>query len=115
MFKADDRARKAGWISLRVIGAIGATIVAMTSDARIDGRRHGGDTVRTDGHVDAPWCVAALDRRRNCGYVTFDQCLSAVDPIGGTCRPNPATALIADEGPYRTYRSIYPDHEGERL
>jgi len=35
--------------------------------------------------------------------------------IGGTCRPNPATLLIADDGAYRTYRSIYPDHAGTRL
>jgi len=58
-----------------------------------------------------------LDRhtRRNCGYLTFRQCLEAGDPIGGTCRPNPATLLIADDGPYRMYRSIYLDHAHQRL
>jgi hypothetical protein len=117
MFKADDRARKAGWISLRVIGAIGAAVMAMTTDVRIDGRRDGRDAVRTDGHAGGPWCVTAPERDsgKSCGYLTFDRCLKAVASIGGTCRPNPATALIADDGPYRTYRPIYLDRAQQRL
>jgi hypothetical protein len=106
MFKVNGGVRKAGWISVRVIGVIGATIVAMTCDAR-DTHRDGRDAVHTDAHTGGYWCMAFdRDSRRNCAYLTFDQCLKAVDPIGGTCRPNPAALLIADDGPYRTYRSI---------
>ena len=115
MFKVDDRARKAGWISLRVIGAIGAAVMAMAFDAHIDARRDGRDAVDMSARAGGPWCILDRDSRRNCGYLTFDQCLKAGNPIGGTCRPNPATLLIADDGPYRTYRSIYPGHAGERL
>ena len=115
MNKIDDRASRAGWISLRVIGAIGVAVMAMTIDARIDGRRDAGDAVRPVVQAGGPWCVMVPERDRNCGYLTFDRCLEAVDAIGGTCRPNPATLLIADDGAYRTYRSIYPDHAGTRL
>jgi hypothetical protein len=94
---------------LRMIGAVGATIVAMMCDAPMDARRDGGEAVRTDGDAGAPWCVMVPERDRNCAYPTFDRCLKAVESIGGTCRPNPAALLIADDGPYRTYRSIYPD------
>lgn len=114
MFK-DDRARKAGWSSLRMIGAIGVAVVAMTSDANIDARGDGRDVMRTNARAVGPWCMLDRDSRRNCGYLTFDQCLRVGDPIGSTCRPDPGTALIADDAPYRTYRSIYPDDAGQRL
>ena len=115
MFRVDDRARKAGWISLQVVGVLGAVVVAMTADARIDARRDSGKAVHTSARAGGPWCILDRDSRRNCGYLTFGQCLDAGGTIGGTCRPNPATLLIADDGPYRTYRSIYPEREGERL
>jgi len=115
MFKINDCACKAAWISLQAAGVLGAAVAAMTVDARIDGRRDSGVAVHTSARAGGPWCILDRDSRRNCGYLTFGQCLEAGDPIGGTCRPNPATLLIADDGPYRTYRSIYPDHEGERL
>jgi len=116
MFRIDDRRlRKAGWISLQVFGVLGAAVVAMTLDGRIDARRDSGKAMHTNAHAGGPWCISDAESRRNCGYLTFGQCLDAGAPIGGTCRPNPATLLIADDGPYRTYRSIYPDREGQRL
>jgi hypothetical protein len=115
MFKVDDRARKVGWISLQAVGVLGAAVVAMTVDAPIDSRRDIGNVMYTSARAVGPWCMLDRDSRRNCGYLTFAQCVEVGDPIGGTCRPNPATLLIADDGPYRTYRSIYHDQEGERL
>jgi len=115
MFEINNRAHRAGWISLRVIGAIGAIVVAMTTDAHIDTRRDGRDAVHTNARAGGPWCMLDRHSRRNCGYLTFRQFLEAGDPIGGTCRPNPATLLIADDGPYRMYRSIYLDHAHQRL
>ena len=115
MLRIDDRASRAGWISLRVIGAIVAAIVAMTCDARIDGRRDARDAPDTDSLAAGPWCALDRDSGRNCRYVTFDQCLKAAAPLGVACRPDPAMLLIADDGPYRTYRSIYPDHSGQGL
>jgi hypothetical protein len=115
MFRIDDRASRAGWISLRVIGAIAAAIVAMTCDARVDGRRDARDALHTDSLAAGPWCVLDRDSGRNCRYVTFDQCLKAAAPLGVACRPDPAMVLIADDGPYRTYRAIYPDHSGQGL
>jgi hypothetical protein len=114
MFKVDDRARK-GWISLGVIGAIGAAVMAMTTDAHFDTRRDARDAMHTSARADGPWCILDRDSRRDCGYLTFAQCLQAGNAIGGTCRPNPATHLITDDGPYRTYRSIYLDHPDQRL
>jgi hypothetical protein len=116
MIRIDDRRlRKAGWTSLQVVGVLGAAVVAMTLDGRIDARRDSGKTVHTNARAGGPWCISDAESRRNCGYLTFGQCLDAGAPIGGTCRPNPATLLIADDGAYRTYRSIYPGYEGQRL
>src|SRR5262249_301757 len=103
------------WISLRVIGAIGVAVMAMTIDARIDARRDAGDAVSPVVQAGASWCVMVPGRDRNCSYLTFERCLKAVDAIAGTSRPNPATLVIADDGSYWTYRSIYRDHAGTRL
>jgi hypothetical protein len=54
MFKVDDRARK-GWISLGVIGAIGAAVMAMTTDAHFDTRRDARDAMHTSARADGPW------------------------------------------------------------
>jgi len=59
--------------------------------------------------------VLDRDSRQNCGYVSFDQCLKAGDLIGATCRPDRTTALITDDGPYRTYHSIYPGMTGATI
>lgn len=39
-----------------------------------------------------PWCAQYSERTgggRNCGFVTFRQCLATVSGAGGTCEPNP--------------------------
>jgi hypothetical protein len=89
--------------------AIGSVALFLSAflDAGPDVRRDDG-AVRFDAPVTGPWC-APVDGQgggRSCRFTTFEQCLNAA--LGGqlTCRPNPA-AVITDEGPYRTYRSIF--------
>jgi len=38
-----------------------------------------------------PWCAVYHDKygARNCGFVTFEQCLATVRGIGGMCSQNP--------------------------
>jgi uncharacterized protein DUF3551 len=38
-----------------------------------------------------PWCATYNDAygSRNCGFVTFEQCLATVSGIGGFCGQNP--------------------------
>lgn len=47
----------------------------------------------TIGHADPyKWCAQyglREDLGRNCGFVTYEQCMAAVSGIGGTCEPNP--------------------------
>jgi hypothetical protein len=39
---------------------------------------------------DYPWCAFyGKDGSRNCGFVTFQQCLDTVSGIGGFCSENP--------------------------
>src|SRR5262245_21284351 len=42
---------------------------------------------------------------RTCRFQTFEHCLTAASAFG-PCRPNLAAALIPDDRPYRTYRSL---------
>jgi hypothetical protein len=117
MVRIGDHARTAGWISSRLIGVLAAIIVVLTFDAHFDARSGGQGPVSPDGRSgEGHWCAAALDRDgiRNCSYMTFDQCLKAMDSVGGTCRPNAAALAAFDDGPYRIYRPVYPDHEDHR-
>jgi hypothetical protein len=36
-----------------------------------------------------PWCARYDWTTRNCGFVSFQQCLATVHGIGGRCEPNP--------------------------
>jgi hypothetical protein len=38
---------------------------------------------------DYPWCAAYSSRTKNCGFVTFEQCLATISGIGGFCERNP--------------------------
>ena len=40
-------------------------------------------------YYDYPWCAAYSLRVRNCGFMTFQQCLATINGVGGTCEPNP--------------------------
>jgi len=49
--------------------------------------------VPSSGHADLyPWCAqysgGAHGGGRNCGFVTFEQCMATVSGIGGFCEPN---------------------------
>jgi hypothetical protein len=94
-----------GRAGLSVAFALVALVLTSFFDARPDGRGDVGGAVRFDGPASGPWC-ARMDglAADGCRYPTFEQCLAAVST--GVCRPNPA-AVITDEGPYRTYRSVY--------
>jgi hypothetical protein len=38
------------------------------------------------------WCAQyglSDDAGRNCGFVTWNQCMAAISGVGGTCEPNP--------------------------
>ncbi len=98
-----------GRISLSVAIALVALVLTSFFDARPDGRADIGGAVRFDVPVSGPWCARMGGLATNsCRYLTFEQCLAAVSTVYGTCRPNPAAAAaIIDEGPYRTYRSVY--------
>jgi hypothetical protein len=36
-----------------------------------------------------PWCARYDWTTRNCGFVSFQQCLATISGIGGRCEPNP--------------------------
>ena len=40
-------------------------------------------------YYDYPWCAAYNSRTKNCGFMTFEQCLATIRGIGGFCQPNP--------------------------
>jgi Protein of unknown function (DUF3551) len=37
---------------------------------------------------DYPWCAQYGPTTRNCGFMTFQQCLATISGIGGSCVPN---------------------------
>jgi hypothetical protein len=39
-----------------------------------------------------PWCARYDWTTRNCGFVSFQQCLATISGIGGRCEPNPRYA-----------------------
>jgi len=64
--------------------------------------------VRFEVPAGGAWCgPGARLGTRSCGYSTFEQCLEAATGAYGGCRPNPAAAVITDDGPYRVYRPVY--------
>ena len=36
-----------------------------------------------------PWCARYDWTTRNCGFVSFQQCLATIQGAGGRCEPNP--------------------------
>ena len=97
-----------GRIGLSVLIGLGALVMTSFLDARPDTRPAGGHPIPSDLPAGAPWCgprdgIAGS----NCRYATFEQCLAAVGGAYATCRPNPSAVVITDEGPYRTYRSVF--------
>jgi hypothetical protein len=54
-----------------------------------------------------PWCAyySGKGGGTNCGFTTFEQCLTNVSGIGGFCEPN--TLYQPPAGPRRNYRA-YP-------
>ena len=55
----------------------------------------------------ASWCAYYRSGGTNCGFQTFDQCLSAVSGVGGMCNANPFDA------PSRVQRE--PEHSERRV
>ena len=58
-------------------------------------------------HADAqnyPWCAyyAVGDEARNCGFVTYEQCMANVSGIGGYCARN--TQYVPPPGPHLRYQ-----------
>jgi hypothetical protein len=57
-------------------------------------------------HADAqnyPWCAyyEVGDEARNCGFVTYEQCMANVSGIGGYCAPNTQyVPSVAMPGPH---------------
>ena len=49
-----------------------------------------GDTGASQAQT-YPWCASYNDKygSRNCGFVSFEQCLATVRGIGGFCTQNP--------------------------
>jgi hypothetical protein len=59
-----------------------------------------------------PWCAQYSERvggGRNCGFVTFQQCLATVSGAGGTCEPNPRYADGRERRHRREERRYYRD------
>jgi len=97
-----------GRIGLSVLIGLGALVTTSFLDARPDSRPAVGRPIPSDLPIGAPWCgprdgIAGS----NCRYATFEQCLAAVGGAYATCRPNPSAVVIPDEGPYRTYQSVF--------
>lgn len=40
-------------------------------------------------YYDYPWCAAYSFWTKNCGFMTFQQCLATISGVGGSCEPNP--------------------------
>lgn len=56
-----------------------------------------------------PWCALYMMRgsARNCGFVSFEQCLADVSGIGGFCQQNPYYVAPA---PKPRVRKMRPRH-----
>jgi hypothetical protein len=96
-----------GEIALSVAIALLALILTSFFDAAPNGGSKVGSTVAPNASAAGPWC-GPYDAfgAPSCHYWTFEDCFVAVSISHGTCRPNPPAALVTDEGPYRTYRSL---------
>jgi len=94
-------------VGLSAALAVAAVVLTPFIDGRPNGSSKAGMSLHLDAPVEAPWC-AHVDgfAAKSCGYSTFEQCLKAVGPAYGTCRPNPA-AVVVDDVPYWKYRSVY--------
>jgi hypothetical protein len=49
------------------------------------------DFVQPAGAIEYPWCASYGGRGgsvRNCGFVTFAQCMETIHGMGGFCEPN---------------------------
>jgi len=105
-----------GVISRAPIGKIALSVaialVALILTSFLGARPNGGGDISAITLVDiptaGPWCGPrdALGIR-SCRYSTFDECLTAMSAIHGTCRPNPAAVVVTDDAAYRIYRPIY--------
>lgn len=49
----------------------------------------GGAAGHAQTYYDYPWCAAYSYRTKNCGFMTFQQCLATISGVGGSCEPNP--------------------------
>jgi hypothetical protein len=97
-----------GKIALSVAIALLALILTSFFDAAPNIGTEVGSTVSPNASAGGPWCGPHdAFGAPSCRYWTFEACLVAVTTSHGTCRPNPAAALVTDEGPYRTYRSLF--------
>lgn len=68
--------------------------------------------VPTAGHAEYPWCAQYGGRNggggRNCGFVTWEQCMATVSGMGGFCQRN--QFYTGPEGPVRRYKKkVYRD------
>ena len=62
---------------LAFVGAIGIALLAAAMPSR------------AQTYYDYPWCAAYSYWTKNCGFMTFQQCLATINGVGGTCEPNP--------------------------
>jgi hypothetical protein len=65
---------------------------------------------RVQAEIVYPWCVNYGGRGggRNCGFVTFQQCLATAHGAGGVCVQNPLyQATPGGPGPRKRYWSYY--------
>lgn len=55
-----------------------------------------------------PWCVIyGAFGARNCGFVSYEQCMATAWGNGGTCRPN--TLYVPPPGPHPHSYKRYPN------
>ncbi len=55
-------------------------------------------TAPAQEHIEYPWCANyGRGGGSNCGFSTFEQCLTTLRGMGGFCDPNPFYKLRAPE------------------
>jgi hypothetical protein len=97
-----------GRIAISVAIALVALILTSFLGARPDSGSDINRAVPFDIPASGPWCGPRdAFGIRSCRYLTFDECLTAMRTIQGTCRPNPAAVVVDEDAAYRTYRPIF--------
>jgi hypothetical protein len=76
------------------------SLAALAGTVAIDAGRQ----ARADG----AWCADQGGRGgyTNCGYYSFEQCLDAVNGVGGSCRPNSHPVVFVEPANILIYRPM---------